>query len=453
MKIHILGICGTFMGGVAALARELGYEVSGCDQGMYPPMSDTLQQLGVTLHDSYDIQHLQPHPDLVIIGNVLSRGNPCVEYVLNQNIPYTSGAQWLSQNVLQAKHVLAVAGTHGKTTTASLLTWILEHAGLNPGYLIGGVANNFDKTARLGGQYFVIEADEYDTAFFDKAAKFLHYRPHRLILNNVEFDHADIFPDLASIKRQFEILLRTVPSEGTVIVNGEDDNVADILSRGCWSREQLFNHPRGWRAEKVNEDWSAFDVYFANRKRGHVAWSLLGRHNVSNALAAIAAASAIELSIEQACNALSTFQGVRRRLEVRGRINDVTVYDDFAHHPTAIRETVSALRQRVGQQRIIAVLQFGSNTMKLGEHRHAMAPALAGADQIVFLEPDNFSTQEICQAVGDKAVSFPSVDAIVGHLRAVAKPGDHILMMSNKSFFGIHTKLLHSLSSVTGGHF
>jgi UDP-N-acetylmuramate: L-alanyl-gamma-D-glutamyl-meso-diaminopimelate ligase len=446
MKIHILGICGTFMGGIAAIARELGHDVSGCDQGVYPPMSDTLRELGITLKEGYKAEHLQSQPDLVIIGNALSRGNECVEYVLNQQIPYLSGPEWLAREVLQSRHVLAVSGTHGKTTTASLLAWILEYAGLNPGYLIGGVAKNFDTTARLGQKYFVIEADEYDTAFFDKASKFLHYHSRTLIMNNLEFDHADIFKDLEAIKWQFQLLLRTVPGEGAVIFNGADNNIKEVVQRGCWSKQQAFSTNSGWHASSIAEDWSAFDVNYADQKRGHVNWSLLGEHNVSNAIAAIAAAADVGVTVEKSCEALAEFKGIKRRLEIRGVVNDVTIYDDFAHHPTAITKTIAALRRKIGNQRIIAVLQFGSNTMKQGEHKDAIAPALSNADQVVLLEPENFDTTAICNAIGNQAVSFTAVDDIVKNVVNNTKPKDHVLVMSNKGFGGIHNKLLEALS-------
>ncbi len=442
MKIHILGICGTFMGGVAAIARELGFDVSGSDQGVYPPMSDTLRNLGITLYEGYHPESLQPHPDLVIIGNALSRGNPAVEYVLDQNIAYVSGPEWLAQTLLQQRHVLAVAGTHGKTTTSSILTWILDYAGLNPGYLIGGVAQNFKTTARLGERYFVIEADEYDTAFFDKRSKFLHYRPRTLILNNLEFDHADIFEDLEAIKRQFALLLRTVPAMGSVVVNAQDENLMDVLTRGCWSRQIQFAGDGVLHARHATPDYSEFDVYAANDFQGHVSWKMLGRHNMLNALAALGAAADVGVAMHTACAALSSFDGVKRRLEIRGVVNGVTVYDDFAHHPTAIRETVLALRRKVGAQRIIAVLQFGSNTMKQGEHSQHIAPALHEVDQAIFLEPENFSTQTICDALGNRAQRFTDVDVIVSYLVQQLAPGDHVLVMSNKSFGGIHQKIL-----------
>lgn len=448
MKIHILGICGTFMGGIAAIATELGHEVSGSDLNVYPPMSDTLAHLGITLSQGYLTEHLQPTPELVIIGNALSRGNPAVEYVLNNKIPYISGPQWLAEQVLSKRHVLAVAGTHGKTTTTSMLAWILEYAGKKPGFLIGGVAEDFQKSARLGQDYFVIEADEYDTAFFDKRSKLIHYHPNTFILNNVEFDHADIFADLDAIQTQFHYGIRTVPGDGLVISNAADANVSDVLARGCWSRQQTFGSEQGWSAQRLKDDCSAFEVYFQGEKEGDIQWSMIGRHNMSNALAAIAAAKDIGVTVAQACLALNCFQGIKRRLELRGRVNDIAVYDDFAHHPTAIRETVDALRARVGQQRIIAVLQFGSNTMKLGEHSSRIAASLENADQIVFLQPENFVTDSICKSIGDSACHFSTVDDIINNVTAHAKPQDNILIMSNRGFDNIHTRLLTRLESL-----
>lgn len=447
MKIHILGICGTFMGGIAAIAREMGYEVSGSDQGVYPPMSDTLQALGIELCEGYDPQHLQPHPDLVIVGNALSRGNPAVEYVLNQQIPYVSGPEWLATAVLQHRHVLAVAGTHGKTSTSSMLTWILEHAGYNPGYLIGGVAKNFTTTARLGERYFVIEADEYDTAFFDKRSKFLHYQSRTLILNNLEFDHADIFANLEAIKLQFQYLLRTVAGQGLIIHNATEPHLTDVLERGCWSRQQTFADAKGWHAKPLSLPCHHFEVYFQDQLKGQVQWSMIGRHNMCNALAAIAAAQDVGVDVTTACEALSQFGGIKRRLEVRGVVNGVTVYDDFAHHPTAISETVGALRQAVGKARIIAVLQFGSNTMKRGEHLSQIAPALAQADEVVLLDADDFDCTVICDELGDTASHYPSVKEIVNHLQRTARSQDHVLIMSNKGFGGIHQQLLNALAT------
>lgn len=449
MKVHILGICGTFMGGIAAIARELGHEVSGSDQGVYPPMSDTLRSLGVTLKEGYLAENLQPQPDLVIIGNALSRGNPAVEYVLDQNIPYVSGPQWLSEQVLQKRHVLAVAGTHGKTSTTAMLTWVMQYAGLNPGYLIGGVAKDFEKTCALGdSDYFVIEADEYDTAFFDKRSKFLHYRPRTLILNNLEFDHADIFADLDAIKLQFQYLLRSVPAAGQIISNGDDENLDSVLDRGCWSRKTGFSLRGniGWTANNITDDYANFDVYFDSELQGSVNWKMFGRYNIANALAAIAATVDLGVDPKVACEALSQFGGLKRRMELRGMFNGISVYDDFAHHPTAIAETLDGLRKRVGQDRIIAILQFGSNTMKAGEHGKRIATALKFADEVILLEPADFDLVPICIAIGPHAKAFASVDEIVVHAQQITQPGDHVLVMSNKGFGGIHKKLLGPVS-------
>ncbi len=447
MKIHILGICGTFMGGIATLAKALGHTVTGSDLNVYPPMSDTLAQQNIDIKQGFLPEHLLPAPDLVIIGNALSRGNSAIEYVLNQNIPYTSGPQWLAQQVLSKRHVLAVAGTHGKTTTTSMLTWILEYAGKTPGFLIGGVAQDFQQSARLGQDYFVIEADEYDTAFFDKHSKLIHYHPNTFILNNVEFDHADIFDNLEAIKTQFHYGIRTVPGNGLIISNGADENVLAILARGCWSRQQSFNSESSWSARKLREDCSEFDIYFEGVKQGQVQWHMMGRHNMSNAMAAIAAAKDIGIEVSLACEALHCFKGIKRRLELRGCVNDISVYDDFAHHPTAIKETVDALRARVGAQRIVAVLQFGSNTMKLGEHSQAIAPALKNADRTILLEPEQFNLDAISQAIGGNASCFKTVDAIIENVATQSQPQDHILIMSNKSFDNIHLRLLKRLET------
>ncbi|MCB1827874.1 MAG: UDP-N-acetylmuramate:L-alanyl-gamma-D-glutamyl-meso-diaminopimelate ligase, partial [Coxiellaceae bacterium] len=389
MKIHILGICGTFMGGVAVIAREQGHEVSGCDAAVYPPMSDTLRDAGITILEGYKAAHIPKDVDVVIVGNAISRGNPALEYVLNNNVPYTSGPQWLADVGLKGKHVLAVSGTHGKTTTSSVLAWILEASGLNPGYLIGGVAKNFSSTARLGdSKYFVIEADEYDTAFFDKRSKFLHYRPNTLIMNNLEFDHADIFDDLKAIQKQFAFLLRTVPENGLVIRPQKDDALDTVVKMGCWTPIETFGAEGDWQLESVQPDGSSFSFNYQN-KTYDVEWSMCGLHNVNNALAAMAAAHHVGISVEDGINALKTFQGIKRRLEIRGEVNGVTVYDDFAHHPTAIKTTLNGLRACVGDQRIVAILQFGSNTMRDGCHdEDAIAKSLEAANQVILLKPE-----------------------------------------------------------------
>lgn len=448
MRIHILGICGTFMGGIALIARELGYQVTGSDVNVYPPMSDALAMSGIPVHIGYDPATIDPKTDLVIIGNTVNRSNPCVDYVLNQGINYTSGAQWMSEYVLRHQHVLAVAGTHGKTTTTALLAWILECAGFNPGYLIGGVPKNFPHTARLGGKkYFVIEADEYDTAFFDKRSKFLHYRPTTLIINNIEFDHADIFPDLEAIKKQFQYVLRIVPSKGTVIFPRTDVAVSEVLSRGCWSTQRSIGDQNSWHARLLKSDGSAFECYFKGEKRASIHWSLLGNHNVSNALAAIAAADVIGISMSVIEKAFATFENVKRRLEIRGCVNDITVYDDFAHHPTAIATTIDGLRKKVGDEKIIVVAQLGSNSMRMGAHGNALAPAFQAADEVHVLRPEDKSwdVAVALQSLGNKVYVHNAVSDIVDFVSHHAAPTNHVLVMSNKGFDGIHQKILNQL--------
>ena len=385
MHIHILGICGTFMGGLALLARELGMTVSGSDANVYPPMSDQLAAAGINVSEGYEPKHLQPEPDLVVMGNAMTRGNPSVEYVLNKGLPYVSGPQWLSQHVLQGRWVLAVSGTHGKTTTSSLLAWILEHAGMSPGFLIGGVPDNFGETARLGKTpFFVIEADEYDTAFFDKRSKFVHYLARTLVINNLEFDHADIFDDLAAIQKQFHHLIRTVPSEG-LIISPQEKAIDQVLAMGCWTPRQSLGNESDWQATLLKNDGSEFEVSFAG-KTGTVNWSMLGQHNVNNALAAIAAAHHVGVTVAHACEALSAFAGVKRRLELRGEVDNIRVYDDFAHHPTAIATTIAGLRAKIGNKKLVAVLEPRSNTMKMGVHQDALAQSLIQADRVLLLQ-------------------------------------------------------------------
>jgi UDP-N-acetylmuramate: L-alanyl-gamma-D-glutamyl-meso-diaminopimelate ligase len=451
MHIHILGICGTFMGGVALLARELGVQVSGSDANVYPPMSTQLSEQGIVLNEGYEPVHLDPGPDCVVIGNALSRGNPAVEHALNSGLPYTSGPQWLAEHVLKDRWVLAVAGTHGKTSTASILAWILEYAGLSPGFLIGGVPGNFGQSARLGGgPFFVVEADEYDTAFFDKRSKFVHYRPRTLILNNLEFDHADIFPDLAAIQTQFHHLVRTVPGNGLIISNALDANLDAVLKRGCWTPVEsasIVGSQVPWQARKQKDDGSCFDVIFAGQVAGTVIWNQLGDHNVHNALVAIAAARHAGVPVAQAVESLATFSGIKRRLEVRGEINGVTVYDDFAHHPTAIATTLQGLRRRVGDARILLVLEPRSNTMRMGVHRDTLAASLQGADQVWLYEPADLAwpLAGVAQAIPVPTMVSDSVAAIVAAIANVARPGDHVLVMSNGAFGGIHGKLLDAL--------
>ena len=447
--IHILGIAGTFMGGVAAIAKAAGFRVTGSDLNVYPPMSTQLQALGIEFVQGYGAEQLDLTPDMVVVGNALSRGSPVVEAMLDRGMAYTSGPLWLAEQVLHGRHVIAVTGTHGKTTTTAMLTWILEHAGLEPGYLVGGVPGNFDSSARLGRPpFFVIEADEYDTAFFDKRAKFVHYRPRTAILNNLEYDHADIYPDVASIRRQFNQLLRTVPGAGRLIVNAQDAELAATLRDGCWTPRESFGAGGDWTAHIAKDSAaSRFAVHFQGREVADVAWTLIGEHNVMNALAAIGAAQHVGVPPERAAQALNSFLGVKRRMEVRGEAFGVTVYDDFAHHPTAIETTLKGLRARVGAARIIAVLEPRSNTMKLGVHREQLAPALAPADKSWLLNPPDlgWDLAGAVSSMGNRASLAPTVDALVKGLAAEARAGDHVLVMSNGGFGGVHEKLLAAL--------
>jgi UDP-N-acetylmuramate: L-alanyl-gamma-D-glutamyl-meso-diaminopimelate ligase len=455
MHVHILGIGGTFMGGVAAIAKTAGFRVTGADLNVYPPMSTQLEALGIEFIQGYGADQLDLQPDIVVVGNALSRGSPVVEAMLDRGMAYTSGPQWLAEQVLHDKHVLAVAGTHGKTTTTAMLTWILEEAGLAPGFLIGGVPSNFNSTARLTkGRFFVIEADEYDTAFFDKRAKFVHYRPRTAILNNLEFDHADIYADVAAIRRQFNQLLRTVPAAGRLIVNGEDAELKTTLGLGCWTPRETFGSSGSAGA---SADWSAqiasgsaggrFNVLCRGQAVAEVNWPLIGEHNVMNALAAIAAARHAGVEPARAVQALNAFRGVKRRMEVRGVVDGVTVYDDFAHHPTAIETTLSGLRARVGGARIIAVLEPRSNTMKLGVHREQLAPALRLADRAWFLDsPDlGWDLPRAVAALDERAGFAANVDALVKAVADATRAGDHIVVMSNGGFGGLHDKLLAAL--------
>jgi len=457
MHIHILGICGTFMGGIALLARELGVAVSGSDANVYPPMSTQLAGAGIELQTGYAAEHLEPAPDCAVIGNAMSRGNPAVEHVLNSGMAYTSGPQWLAEHVLHGRWVLAVAGTHGKTTTASMLAWILEYAGLAPGFLIGGVPQNFGCSARLGaGAFFVVEADEYDTAFFDKRSKFVHYRPRTLVLNNLEFDHADIFPDLAAIQTQFHHLVRTVPGNGLIVTNGDDANLAAVLERGCWTPLESASGAAaasGWGVCKQAADGSSFDVLLDGEVAATVNWGQLGDHNVQNALVAIAAARHAGVPVLQAATALHEFSGVKRRMEVRGRVGGVTVYDDFAHHPTAIATTLQGLRRRVGEARILLVVEPRSNTMRMGVHKDTLANSMQGSDAIWMYEPAgiDWSLAGVAAATGVPTSIRDSVQAIVEEVVTEARAGDHILVMSNGGFGGIHEKLLHALSEKPAG--
>ena len=455
MHIHILGICGTFMGGLAALAREAGHKVTGCDAGVYPPMSDQLRALGIDLIEGFGADQIGLKPDVWVVGNVVSRARqadgtpryPLMEAILDQGLPYTSGPQWLSEHVLQGRHVLAVAGTHGKTTTTSMLAWILEAAGLQPGFLVGGVPSNFGISARLGlGRHFVIEADEYDTAFFDKRSKFVHYRPRTAVLNNLEFDHADIFDDLAAIERQFHHLVRTVPSTGRVVVNGLEESLARVLHKGCWSEVRSFGAAvSDFSAQGEPDD---FQVLERGAPVAHVKWEITGVHNQLNALAAIAAAQHVGVAPDTAARALREFLNVKRRMEVRGTVNGITVYDDFAHHPTAIRTTLDGLRRKVGAQRILAVFEPRSNTMKLGAMKAQLPWSLEQAD-LSFCHSGglDWDATSALAPLGDKGKVAPNVEELVAQVVNAAKPGDHILCMSNGGFGNVHAKLLTALGA------
>jgi UDP-N-acetylmuramate: L-alanyl-gamma-D-glutamyl-meso-diaminopimelate ligase len=459
MHIHILGICGTFMGGLAVLAKEAGHKVTGCDANVYPPMSTQLRAQGIELIEGYGQHQLSLQPDLYVVGNVVSRGNSLMETIMNRGLPYMSGPQWMGEYILHDKWVLAVAGTHGKTTTASMLAWILEQAGYNPGFLIGGVPLNFGISARLGGTtaeapFFVIEADEYDTAFFDKRSKFIHYRPRTTILNNLEYDHADIFPDLAAIETQFHHLIRTVPAIGRIIANGAEESLKRVVARGCWSEVEWFNDasPENWGM--VEHDDGRFDVYHKGQRQGTVNWYLTGAHNRWNAVAAIAAARHTGVPPAQAIDSLSTFQNVKRRMEVRGVVNNITVIDDFAHHPTAIATTVEGLRRKLGHSRILAVLEPRSNTMKLGTMKSALPGSLSEADLVFGFgakgegkEALGWDLAAALAPLGEKARAFDDLSTLVEAVASAAKPGDSILVMSNGGFGGIHQKLLDALQS------
>jgi UDP-N-acetylmuramate: L-alanyl-gamma-D-glutamyl-meso-diaminopimelate ligase len=440
------------MGGIALLARQMGYEVSGSDANVYPPMSTMLQEQGINIKEGYDPAHLDPAPDWVVIGNAMSRGNPAVEYVLNRNLPYISGPQFLADYVIRDRWVLAVAGTHGKTTTSSLLAWILEYAKLSPGFLVGGVPANFGLSARLGdAPFFVVEADEYDTAFFDKRSKFIHYRPRTLILNNLEYDHADIFENLEAIKKQFHHLVRTVPGNGLIIAPSEDANLSEVIGRGCWTPLEYFDssggEKQGWSAQLINPDGSAFKVYWKGKHVGDVKWNMLGMHNVNNALAAIAAARHAGVIADQAVAALNEFKGIKRRMEMRGEVAGVKVYDDFAHHPTAISTTLQGIRRSVGDARVLVAFEARSNTMKMGVHRASLAASFADADRVMFLQPQelSWSLNEVSGAMNGRGEVYATVEEIVQELASEAKQGDHIVIMSNGGFGGIHHKLIAAL--------
>ena len=458
MHIHILGICGTFMGGLAVLAKEAGHKVTGCDANVYPPMSTQLEAQGIELIQGFSADQTQLNPDLYVVGNVVSRGNPLIEEILNRSLPYTSGPQWIGEHILRHKWVLAVAGTHGKTTTSAMLAWILEDAGYSPGFLIGGVPMNFGISARLSGEkasdFFVIEADEYDTAFFDKRSKFVHYHAKTAVMNNLEYDHADIFPDIGAIETQFHHLVRTVPGVGRLVVNGDENSLGRVLKRGCWSELETFGERDGASWTLAEHQDGSFDVLFNSASVATVSWGLTGKHNRYNALAAISAARHVGVPPVQAAASLARFESVKRRMEVRGVVRGVTVYDDFAHHPTAIATTVGGLRQKLGNGdgagRILAVLEPRSNTMKLGAMKDALPGSLRDAD-LVFgygsQQALGWSLADALKPLGNIAHSFDQIDFMVDAILAAARPGDHVLVMSNGGFGGVHQKLLEALAA------
>lgn len=455
MHIHILGICGTFMGGIAALAKQSGITVTGCDANVYPPMSTQLEAQGITLIEGYTVDQVNLNPDMFVIGNAVSRGNPLMEEILNQGLPYMSGPQWLAEHVLQGKWVLAVAGTHGKTTTASMLAWVLEYAGLAPGFLIGGVPENFSLSARLPNKpaqdkdsispFFVIEADEYDTAFFDKRSKFIHYHPRTAVLNNLEFDHADIFEDLAAIQKQFHHLVRTIPQNGLIVMNATEPSLKQVIEKGCWTPVETFGDQDYWHMANTQSDGS-FDVMYGTEKQGHLAWEIMGNHNRMNALATIAAARHVGVPVWQSIEALKTFKNVKRRMELRGSVNAINVYDDFAHHPTAIATTVAGLRAKVGQARILAVLEPRSNTMKLGTMKAALPDSLVDADAVFCYGANvDWDIKEALKPIAGKSQVFMDMEQLVAAIIKEAKHGDQILVMSNGGFGGIHQQILNQL--------
>ncbi|MFQ3177620.1 MAG: UDP-N-acetylmuramate: L-alanyl-gamma-D-glutamyl-meso-diaminopimelate ligase [Pseudoalteromonas tetraodonis] len=450
MHIHILGICGTFMGGIAAIAKSLGHHVTGSDQNVYPPMSTQLEELGIELTQGYDVSQLEPAPDIVVIGNAMSRGNPCVEYVLDKGLPYTSGPEWLKHNLLQKSWVLAVAGTHGKTTTASMLAWILEYAGLKPGFLIGGIVQNFGLSARVGQTpFFVIEADEYDTAFFDKRSKFIHYLPRTLILNNLEFDHADIFEDLNAIKKQFHHLIRTLPQSGKVLWPKDDEALSDVIAKGLWSESETLGDD--WDYQLLKADGSQFNVLLNTQLQGVVNWQAIGEHNVKNAMMAIAAARHVGIAIEHSIAALGEFISPKRRMELKADINNIKVYDDFAHHPTAIQTTLAGLRAKVGNDKIIAILEPRSNTMKMGVHQFTLLDSLRDADEVLLFEPENLSWSLKEQAEKAGMQCFDSTIAIIETVLESIEPNQHVLIMSNGGFNGLHQQLVDGLANKYSG--
>lgn len=468
MHLHILGICGTFMGSLALLARELGHTVTGSDQNVYPPMSTQLEAAGIELMQGYSASHLQPHPDLVIVGNAMKRGIDAIEYMLNEGLPYTSGPQFLSEYVLRGRHVLAVAGTHGKTTTTTMLAWILDHAGLNPGFLIGGVPLCFSHSARLGGRltqdnnskqkdYFVVEADEYDSAFFDKRSKFVHYQPRTAILNNLEFDHADIFDDLAAIQKQFHHLVRTIPSQGQIIAPITETHIDDVLDMGNWSPVQRTaiahaNTPvnattADWQAELIEQDGSQFKVFYQGKEVGSVNWTMTGQHSVSNGLAAIAAAQHVGVEPQVACDALSNFAGIKRRMELLATINGIEVYDDFAHHPTAIETTLDGARKKIGQRKLWAIIEPRSNTMRMGSHKDNLAYSARIADQVMWYQPEgmDWDLSAVVDSAPNSASLVQQLDDIVARIENETTSGDVVVIMSNGGFGGVHQKIIAAL--------
>jgi UDP-N-acetylmuramate: L-alanyl-gamma-D-glutamyl-meso-diaminopimelate ligase len=454
MHLHILGICGTFMGSLALLARDLGHKVTGSDANVYPPMSTQLENAGITLMQGYDRSHLQPHPDLVIVGNAMKRGIDAIEYMLNEGLPYISGPQFLADHVLQGKHVLGVAGTHGKTTTTTMLAWVLDQAGLNPGFLIGGVPLGFSESARLGGgKYFCVEADEYDSAFFDKRSKFVHYHPKTAILNNLEFDHADIFDDLAAIQKQFHHLVRTIPSEGRIITPITESNIDEVLQMGCWTpvvRTSLEANAKAvLSAEQLSADGSHFKVLENGVVKGIVTWNMTGQHSVANALATIAAAEHVGVSIETACAALSNFGGVKRRMELLGTVRGIEVYDDFAHHPTAIETTLDGARKRLAERKLWAIIEPRSNTMRMGSHKDGLAHSARLADEVIWYQPEglDWDLQPVIEAASNKAVVARSLEDIIQTVVSQAGEGDAVVIMSNGGFGGLHQKLIAALQA------
>lgn len=444
--IHILGICGTFMGSLAVIARELGFRVTGSDENVYPPMSTYLESQGIDIIQGFDIDQLKLQPDIFVIGNTMKRGMPIIEAILNRKLSFFSGPGFLEEFVLKTKWVLAVTGTHGKTTTTSMLAWVLEYAGLKPGFLVGGIPQNFGISSRLGtSEFFVIEGDEYDTAFFDKRSKFVHYWPKTLIINNLELDHVDIFENLAAIQKQFHHLIRTVPGEGRVISKQGDTNIEEVLEKGLWTPKVTFGQKGNFSYRLLSSDASAFEVLHHNKKAGEIRWDIMGEFNIENALAVIAAAEHVGVSVEKSCKALSEFISPKRRLETRGVVNEVTIYDDFAHHPTAIAKTIEALRKKVGSARIIAVFEPRSNSMKLGQFQQDLAAAMQNADAVFLYEPKNlsWSVREAFELCTKPYEILQDIDLLAQRIKEVSRPGDHVLIMSNGGFGGIHEKILN----------